>query len=261
MVELKLERVASAERGVIAYLEKDLVRNALDVWNLKFAKSRYVLHVCSIDGNPSGHAGIYHGEDAVYVTLGGASKTVEALLHLVPKKAVITVPPRLGKVVTSRLDHGAVFPNDIMLTKRGEAKLGIATGVSRLTQDRAAEYSSFGTSFNAPRAPMKWIRDRLKKSLVYGAFYGGTLVSVASLVAWLPQVAVVMGVETKEEYRRRGFGRTVVSVAVSEALRRSQTCSLFVRSDNSEAIRLYRKLGFRKCGDELWIDRGTGMIP
>jgi ribosomal protein S18 acetylase RimI-like enzyme len=53
----------------------------------------------------------------------------------------------------------------------------------------------------------------------------------------------------------------VVSATVREGLRRSKSCALFVRSDNYEAVRLYRRLGFGKFGDELSIDRGTGIVP
>lgn len=260
-MELRVERVATPREDVKAYLARNLVRNSLDVWNLEFEAARYTLHVCYIDGKVKGHLGIYLGDDAKYVSIGGTPRAAESLLGFVPKKAVVTVPPSLGAMIVRRLKHDAMFPNDIMVVRRGEAKLEKAGMARRLTRNHVSEYSSFGSSFNAPKGNTRWIRERLKKSLVFGSFFGGNLVSIASLVAWLPQVAVVMGVETKEEYRRRGFGMMVVSAAVEEALKRSESCALFVRSANTEAIRLYRKLGFRKFGEEFWIDRGTGIVP
>ena len=260
-MELRLERVTHEKEEVTAYLQRNLVRNALDIWNLKHDLARCELYVCRAQGQVKGHLGIYHGEDAMYVTLGGTWRATEALLHKIPEKAVLTAPPRLGEIVTGRLKHDATFANDIMSVKRGKERLQVQGSVRRLTQDHAVEYSSFGSSFNAPIGQMKWIRDRLRKSFVFGAFSEGKLVSVASLVAWLPTVAVIMGVETKREFRRRGFGGSVVSAAVREGLRRSESCSLFVRSSNDEAIRLYRRLGFRKVGEELWVDRGTGIVP
>ncbi|MCL4518229.1 MAG: GNAT family N-acetyltransferase [Thaumarchaeota archaeon] len=70
-----------------------------------------------------------------------------------------------------------------------------------------------------------------------------------------------MGVETRQEFRRRGYGSIVVSAAVREALKHSRCCSLFVRSDNEQALGLYWALGFKKIGEELWVDLGTGLIP
>ncbi len=259
--ELRVERVTRDREQVTGYLQKSPIRNALDIWNLKHDLSRYELYVCHVQGRVRGHLGIYYGEDAKYVTLGGTWRAAEALWHKLPEKAVLTAPPRLGEIVARRLKHDAVFANDIMLVKRGKERLNVQRPIKRLTRDHAVEYSTFGSSFNAPKGQMKWIRDRLKRSFVFGAFSERKLVSVASLVAWLPAVAVIMGVETKMEFRGRGFGSSVVSAAVREGLRRSESCSLFVRSSNSDAIRLYRRLGFRKVGKELWIDRGTGIVP
>jgi ribosomal protein S18 acetylase RimI-like enzyme len=48
---------------------------------------------------------------------------------------------------------------------------------------------------------------------------------------------------------------------VMEALGRSLSCSLFVRSDNQEATGVYRALGFSKFEEALCVDMGTGVAP
>ena len=260
-VESRIERVTGHNSKVVAYLKRNLVRNALDVWNLETRSARYDLYVCKVSGGVEAHLGIYSGEDAKYVDIGGSERAVEKLLGLVPPKAVITAPPALGNIITHAVRPAKVYPNDIMIVERGQEKLSDSEGVKRLTGDDAVQYSEFGSSFNAPKVKLKRIREALQERIVFGAFSDRSLVSIASLVSWLPSVAVIMGVETKEEFRRRGFGSSVVSAAVREGLGRSRSCALFVRSDNYEAIRLYLKLGFRKHGDELWIDRGTGIVP
>lgn len=260
-MELRVERVTAHDEGATAYLERDLVRNALDVWNLKNGIARYTLHACKDGGRIIAHLGLYKGEDAEYASLGGSEEAVKNLLDLVPSKAVITVPPALGEVVVSRTKPDKVYPNDIMAVERGSERLGDIQHVRRLTVRDAARYSEFGSSFNVPKVNLRRIRESLKERVVFGAFSDDSLVSIASLVAWLPRVSVVMGVETKDRFRRRGFGTSVVSDSIKEGMARSGSCTLFVRSDNHEAIRLYRRLGFRKIGDELWIDRGTGIVP
>jgi predicted GNAT family acetyltransferase len=37
--------------------------------------------------------------------------------------------------------------------------------------------------------------------------------------------------------------------------------ALFVRSDNHPAISVYEKIGYRKIGEKLWVDVGTGLKP
>lgn len=261
MTAFRIEKVREPTRNVLSYLEADVVRNAVDIWSLTWERSRYQLSVCFVDSEVRAHLGIYDTPEAKYTSLGGAREAAEALLRLVPSKAVLTVPPDLGKTVKMGLKHDAVYPNDIMVVERGKEALDKPESARRLTPADATEYSTFGSSFNVGEASRRWARNRLVKNVIFGTFCNGKLVSVASLVAWLPEVAVVMGVETKHGFRRRGFGSSVVSAALKEALRRSTSCSLFVRSDNKAAIGLYRKLGFQKFGEELWIDIGTGIVP
>lgn len=261
----QVTRAAPEDTEAVAYLERDLVRNALDIWGLRHEGDRYELHLCRLDSSVAAHLSIFRAE-ADYVALGGDEVAAEELLHLVPTKAVVTIPPHLRRLIVDRLRADAIFTNDIMVVKRGEEALGNTLRVQRIGVEHAMEYSKFGSSFNAQVSPphvspLEWIQDRLGKNMAYDAFCDGELVSVASLVAWLPQVAVIMGVETRQGFRKRGFGNSVVSAALMEALRRSESCTLFVRSDNEEAISLYRKLGFRKFADELFIDIGTGIVP
>lgn len=258
---LRVERARRNEADVVAYLERNIVRNALDIWNLGQEDSRYELHVCRVGLEVKAHLSIYNSPEANYVALGGDEKAAGALLHLIPSKAVLTVPPGLRGLVASKVRCDAIYPNDFMIVRRGEEKPKSPELATRLSHKHDLEYSSFGSSFNVPSMPLEWIRERLDDDIIFGAFSDGRLVSVASLVAWLPQVAVIMGVETKPEFRRRSFGSIVVSAVVQEGLKHSQSCSLFVRSDNDEAIGLYRTLGFQKFGEDFWVDIGTGLVP
>ena len=87
------------------------------------------------------------------------------------------------------------------------------------------------------------------------------LVSVASATAFHPEISVIIAVETRKEFRRRGYGSSVVSAAVREALDRSRSCALWVAARNAEAQAVYGQLGFKKVGEELWVDIGTGVTP
>lgn len=258
---LRVERARRDEADVVAYLERDVVRNALDIWSLRRGDRRHELHVCRVAGEVEAHLSVYDSPDAKYAALGGERDAAEALLHLVPSKAVLTITPGLHELVASKLRYDKTYLHDIMVVRRGEERLKNPELATRLSSEHAVEYAEFGPKVSAPGPQLEWVRERLDTALVFGAFSDGRMVSVGSLVAWLPQVAVIMGVETKPEFRRRGFGGAVVSAAVREGLRRSQSCSLFVRSDNAEATSLYRTLGFQKSGEEFWIDIGTGLVP
>jgi GNAT superfamily N-acetyltransferase len=260
-------RIVSAQADqtdVISYLKADIVRNALDLWNFERQDRRHKLYICVSDDGIKGHLGIYDTPEASYASLGGEPRAAEELLHLVPRKnAVLTTTSELGAIVMRSMNCDAVYPNDFMLINRGEEKLRNPEKATKLSSKHALEYSSFGSSFNVPPSlPIDWINECLERDMVYGIFAdNGRLASVASLTAWLAQVSVIMGVETKPEFRHKGFGAICVSAAVQEGLKRSNSCTLFVRSDNEIAIGLYKALGFKKVGDELWIDIGSGLIP
>jgi len=222
---------------------------------------RYKLQICRIDGEVRAHLGTYDTPEAIYSSLGGDPKAAVALLDLVPPKTALTTTKELGELVTNHLKSDAVYTNDLMLVRRGEETLRDSDLAVRLSADDELEYSRFGFSFNVASMPMDWIRESLNRDIVFGVFAGHELVSVASLMAWLPQIATIMGVETKPDFRNRGFGSIVVSAVLREALRLSNSCSLFVRQDNGPAQSIYKAMGFKKVGEEVWIDIGTGLVP
>lgn len=249
------------DEGAVAYLRRDLTRNALSLWSLLHEGERYSLSMCIVDGRVSAHLGVFFTPEGNYADAGGEVEAAKELLRTLPRRAVLTAPIGFERVIRAELRHDAIYPNDIMIVRRGQEELRELTTARKLTIEDEADYSQFGSSFNVKRPPPWWIRDRLENNAVFGAFAGDELASVASLAAWLPEVSVLLGVETKRGFRRRGFGATAVSAAVREGLKRSEACTLFVRSDNHDAVGLYRGLGFREAGKELWVDIGTGMVP
>jgi ribosomal protein S18 acetylase RimI-like enzyme len=264
-------RADAIDSAVVSYLEKDLVHNAMDVWNLQSDDERYELYVSRTkDGAEIGaHIGIFHNPEANYVAVGGRdAETIAPLLRFIPPTSVVTLPALLYEPLKDRFRSERAILTDMMVVTRGEERLvstsdspGGGGAAARLTEKDAAGYSTFGRSFNAPPLAVEWARGRIERELVFGAFHDGMLVAVASVVAWLPNMAVIIGVETKEAFRGRGFGSAVVSAAVHEALSRSSSCSLGVRSNNIEALRMYRRLGFVKVDEEFWVDIGTGLTP
>jgi ribosomal protein S18 acetylase RimI-like enzyme len=255
------ERVYADDGDVIAYLESDINRCAIDIWNLRFESNHHEFYVARDRGTIRAHLGIFHAPEADYVTLGGHDEGVGRLLTLIPDRAVVLVPPAAFEAARPRMKPGIVYSSDLMLVRRGEETVGPPGTAVRLTEKDAEEYAGFGASFNAPPVPVEWARERISRDAVFGVFEQGKLASIASAMAFHPEVAVIMGVETRKEFRRRGYGRSVVSAAVREALDRSKSCTLWVASRNSEAQPMYRSLGFRKVGEELWVDIGTGVTP
>ena len=77
----------------------------------------------------------------------------------------------------------------------------------------------------------------------------GKPVSAASSTAETERMAMVVGVGTLKEYRRRGYASVCVSVLCRPLLCEGKAAYLFY--DNPDAGRIYRQLGFREIG--AWL--------
>ena len=110
MKDLRMERAQRGDLEMIVYLEKDVVRNSLDIWNLQHNDEMYELYVSRVGSDVKTHLGIYSTPEAVYVSLGGESSEAESLLPLVPHKVVLTADPKFRDLVTRMLKCDTIYP-------------------------------------------------------------------------------------------------------------------------------------------------------
>jgi GNAT superfamily N-acetyltransferase len=108
-----------------------------------------------------------------------------------------------------------------------------------------------------------YARLNLQKDLVFAAVEGPPeeILSVARVQARTPWGWLVAGVYTRPEARRRGGGRAVLETILSRAHREHVPVALYARADNSAALNLYRKVGFREVDRRVWMDAGSGLSP
>jgi hypothetical protein len=76
----------------------------------------------------------------------------------------------------------------------------------------------------------------------------GDLVSAASCVAESDAAAMIVGVATRPDHRRKGYGSACVYRLVSDLQRKGKSACLFFH--NPEAGTIYHKLGFEEIG--MW---------
>jgi len=90
---------------------------------------------------------------------------------------------------------------------------------------------------------------QLRDGVYYGVEVNGQLVSVAGthLVSATYGVAAVGNIFTHPDHRRRGYATACTSQVVEELLAQGLDVVLNVNRENTEAIRIYEKLGFRPC--------------
>jgi predicted GNAT family acetyltransferase len=72
------------------------------------------------------------------------------------------------------------------------------------------------------------------------------IVSAAGVHVVTPQTAQLGNIITDEAYRNRDYATACTSALANRLSASGRVISLFVRTDNAPAIRMYEKLGFRK---------------
>jgi RimJ/RimL family protein N-acetyltransferase len=131
----------------------------------------------------------------------------------------------------------------------------------------ALDEAAMGASFAEENArPIQSFLDQLDPngpSALFGAFVGSELVAAAGVhqSSRLPSSAhksALWGVVVSPTRRQRGFGRMVVSAALSHAFAIGvRRVNLAVYVPNEAAIRLYSSMGFEQYGTEpqaLFLD-------
>ncbi len=100
-------------------------------------------------------------------------------------------------------------------------------------------------------------RERARKAITRGRYYGvyvdGKLVAIAGRYIVLPEVWVIGDVYVRPEYRGRGYGKVVTSAITKDAIASGATALLHVDAENSPAIRLYHRLGYRILRKRIWL--------
>ena len=86
------------------------------------------------------------------------------------------------------------------------------------------------------------------RGLAFGIFKRNKLVSFAASPEMLEDLAIIRGVQTALEKRNKGYATSVCSVLVERLHQQGKNVMLYVSKDNSPAIKVYRKIGFKETG-------------
>ena len=91
----------------------------------------------------------------------------------------------------------------------------------------------------------------LKTGYYYGLQEQNRIISVVGVHTYSKEysLAVLGNIATHPEFRGKGYGFTLISYLLSKMVENIDFISLNVKKDNSNAIKLYTKLGFEYCND------------
>ena len=114
---------------------------------------------------------------------------------------------------------------------------------------------AFGSDIEKEQAwPLEQFADRLSNSAVFGCEEHSALLGVAGFFALSDRKVrhrgVLWGMYVREAARGRGLGAQLVEAVLDHARDRVEQIHLDVAVDNTAAVALYERCGFRRYGTE-----------
>jgi len=250
-------------QGIVDSLKSDVIRHVFAFYDIQYDPEHTTMHAAFDNHALKGYILTYTVTTPWSVILDANSKSAEKLVTYAPEnKFILHTPPDLLPIVKRKYPEAKCYVENWMLVRKGEAsflKSKMVRKLSVVDAVRLAELLSSQT--NQQRREAKESEEWVRKNPTYGVFPDERLVSYASSFLQLPQVWMIGGVYTHPEFRNKGYATLATSVVTEDALNSAENAALFVGSDNHPAIRVYQKIGYKKIGERVWVDIGTGKAP
>jgi len=255
--------VENNKRRVIDSLRLDVIRHVFAFYDIQHEPEHTTMYAAFEDNILKGYILIYTALDFPSVILECENGIAEKLIAYAPENGfIVHTLPNLLPIIKNKFQNAKHYIEDWMLVKKGEMNFFRSGLVRRLcTKDDASKLAILLSSReDRPKRTKKYM-DWISKMPIYGVSINSELVSYAGSFIQLRQVWMIGGVYTHPNHRNKGYATLATSAMTEEALKHAEAAALFVRSDNYPAIRVYEKIGYRKIGEKLWIDVGTGLKP
>ncbi len=261
---LRIVKVDERNRqSIVDSLKSDIIRHVFAFYDIQYDLEHTTMHAAFDKHALRGYILTYTAVTPPSVVLDATSNAAEKLITYASEdKFVLHTLPNLLPIVKRRYPEAKCYIENWMLVRKGEAAFFKSKIVRRLSMVDAFRFAELLTnrSYLLP-AEEERHEEMIRENPTYGVFMGERLVSYASSFLQLPQVWMIGGVYTHPELRNKGYGTLVTSAVTEEALNNAENAALFVGSGNYPAIRVYEKICYRKIGERVWVDVGTGKAP
>jgi len=261
---LKIEEVNEKNKQrIIEFLKSDIIKHVFALYDIQHDPEHTRMYAAFENGNLKGYILTYNATEFPSVVLECEKDAAEKLIEYAPKNQFIMhaslnlLPP-----IKRKFPKAKHYVGNWMLVKKGEASFFKSELIRKLHSEDAQKLAMLvlgreGRSKKTVNRYINWI----SKMPLYGIFINNELISCASSFLQLPQIWIIGNVYTQPNHRNKGYATLALSAITEEALKHAETAALFVISDNYPAIKIYEKIGYKKIGEKLWVDVGTGRKP
>jgi RimJ/RimL family protein N-acetyltransferase len=262
----RITKASATNQGpLLVYLRKDPTKHAFALYDLTREPGNTTIFTATdANGAVAGYLLIYKTTRYLSIILDSPTDAAEELLRFAPReRGILFIPSDLLSIAKANVSSTGIYAEDQMSLIRERANLNPWEIAKRLTADDARAVAElYSSDVGGSRdVDVDATRKRIERSPFFGAEVEGRLVSIAGTLAAMPEVSVVGGVFTHPQFRGRGLAKTVTAAVARHLSGISNLVTLYVRSNNTSAISVYRALGFEKTGERFWVDMGTGLQP
>jgi GNAT superfamily N-acetyltransferase len=263
MIEVKEIEQANRARLVEA-IRSDIIRHVFAFYDVQYDLEHTTIHAAFKDDKLEGYVLTYTATDVPSVILECSEDVAAMLLGKAPaKNFIMHTPTSLLAAVQRKYPREKHYFESWMLIKKGEAKYFKSDYVRKLEANKDAPHLAdlLSNRKERPKRMLKKYTEWINKMPLWGVFFGDELVSYAGSFIQLPQVWMIGGVYTAPKHRSKGYATLATSAVTEQALKNADAAALFARSDNHAAIKVYERIGYKKIGEKVWVDVGTGLKP
>ena len=263
MIEMKkIDKTSRAQ--VIEAIRSDAVRHVFAFYDIQYDLEHTTMHAVFKSDRLEGYVLTYTATEVPSVILECPENIAAMLLEKAPESNFIMhAPPHLLTAVQEKYPSEKHYFESWMLVKKGEAEYFRSDRVRKLEgkEDASRLADLLSSRKDRPKRMLKRYTDWISKMPLYGVFLGDELASYAGSFIQLPQVWMIGGVYTAPKHRSNGYATWATSAVTEQALKSAEAAALFARSDNHAAIKVYKRIGYKKIGEKVWVDVGTGLRP
>lgn len=252
------------KQRVINSIKQDVIKHVFAFYDIQHDPEHTSVYAASENGKLTGYILTYTATDVPSVILEGESDAASQLIEFAPRNQfIIHAPPSLLPIIKRKFTNAKHYVEDWMLVRKDEANFTKSHLVRKLSTEEDASMLAklLSTRKDRPERALERYLRWISTLPLYGVFVNGELVSYAGCFIQLPQVWMIGGVYTQPTRRNKGYATLATSAITEESLRNAEAAALFVRSDNYSAISVYEKIGYKKMGEKVWVDVGTGLRP
>jgi ribosomal protein S18 acetylase RimI-like enzyme len=250
---MKMQRVTPKHNLLQAcreFLSADPVTNVLtlgDLYHPLFNLSE--VYAATDNRKVIGVSSVFHAFSLPTIAIGKAEKPIRRALL---RKALETISEDF--IVLDTIDQTSLYEeyattvdsfteHHMILTHPKNAKANSNVKAQKATKHDLQALNLFYTEHESPA----WNPIQFKTGPYYIAKQKGKIVSAAGIHILTPQIAQLGNILTDKAHRRKGYSKACTQALIKALSKKTRTIGLFVRIDNTPAIRMYEQMGFRKA--------------